>query len=186
MPWEGFIRVNPQLKLGVFTQHHMDSFDLTLSPLANMMNQFPSANEAEIRAHLGRYEVTGPDSLKPMKFSSGGQKSRVAFAALTFAKPHVVVMDEPTNHLGKLIECFYGFLDKTKLLMLKTIDMGAIGALIDALKNFNGGVLVVSHDQHFITNVCNELWMVQNQRVTIFDGSFDDYKKHVLRDARKK
>lgn len=79
----------------------MDSFDLALSPLTNMMNQFPSANEAEIRAHLGRYEVTGPDSLKPMKFSSGGQKSRVAFAALTFAKPHVVVMDEPTNHLGK-------------------------------------------------------------------------------------
>jgi ATP-binding cassette subfamily F protein 3 len=64
--------------------------------------------------------------------------------------------------------------------------MGAIGALIDALKNFNGGVLVVSHDQHFITNVCSELWMVENKKVTIFDGSFDDYKKKVLHNARKK
>jgi hypothetical protein len=65
-------------------------------------------------------------------------------------------------------------------------DMGAIGALIDALKNFHGGVLVVSHDQHFITNVCNELWMVQNKKVTTFDGSFDDYKKSVLNAQRKK
>jgi ATP-binding cassette, subfamily F, member 3 len=66
-----------------------------------MMNLYPGTTDAEIRAHLGRYEVTGSDSLKPMKFSSGGQKSRVAFAALTFAKPHVVIMDEPTNHLGE-------------------------------------------------------------------------------------
>lgn len=80
----------------------MDSFDLTISPLSNMMNQFPAATEPEIRAHLGRFQVTGSDALKPMKYSSGGQKSRVAFAALTFTKPHVVIMDEPTNHLGMI------------------------------------------------------------------------------------
>lgn len=99
-PWEGIVRINPQLKIGVFTQHHMDSFELNISPLGNMLNQFPNATEAELRAHLGRYQVTGNDALKPMKYSSGGQKSRVAFAALTFAKPHVIIMDEPTNHLG--------------------------------------------------------------------------------------
>ena len=101
VPWEGIIRINPQLKLGIFTQHHMDSFNLSISPLQNLMNLYPGVNEADLRAHLGRFEVTGADSLKPMKYSSGGQKSRVAFAALTFAKPHVVIMDEPTNHLGK-------------------------------------------------------------------------------------
>lgn len=101
VPWEGIIRVNPQLKLGIFTQHHMDSFDLSISPLQNLLNLHPGSNEAELRAHLGRFEVTGPDALKPMKYSSGGQKSRVAFAALAYAKPHVVIMDEPTNHLGK-------------------------------------------------------------------------------------
>jgi ATP-binding cassette subfamily F protein 3 len=161
-PWEGIIRVNPQLRIGIFTQHHMDSFNLAISPLQNMMNIYPNATEADLRAHLGRYEVTGNDALKPMKFSSGGQKSRVAFASLTYGKPHIVIMDEPTNHL----------------------DMGAIEALIDALKAFTGGVLVVSHDQHFITNICHELWMIADRRVVRFEGSFDDYKKVVLRNIR--
>lgn len=157
-PWEGTIKINPNLKLGIFTQHHMDSFDLNISPLQNLMNLFPASNEATLRAHLGQYQVTGDDSLKPMKFSSGGQKSRVAFAALTYSKPHVVIMDEPTNHL----------------------DMGAIQALIEALKNFSGGVLVISHDEHFIKNVCTEIWKIENRTVSTFDGSFDDYKKTVF------
>ena len=157
-PSEGFIRVNPSLRLGVFTQHHLDSFDLTASPMQNMLTRWPKASEADLRAHLGRYEITGNDALKPMKFTSGGQKSRVAFACLTYAKPHVVILDEPTNHL----------------------DMGAIEALAEALRGFSGGVLVISHDQHFITSVCNEIWMVGGQRVVQFDGSFDDYKKVAL------
>jgi hypothetical protein len=70
-PSEGYIRVNPQLRLGIFTQHHMDSFDLTLSPLQNMAQRWPLASEADLRAHLGRYEIVGNDALKPMKFSSG-------------------------------------------------------------------------------------------------------------------
>lgn len=157
-PWDGIVRVNPQLKIGIFTQHHLDSFDLSISPLQNLMNQFPGSNEAELRAHLGRFEVTGSDSLKPMKFSSGGQKSRVAFASLTYHKPHVVIMDEPTNHL----------------------DMGAIEALINALKAYAGGLLVVSHDEHFIKSVCNEIWIIANKAVRNYNGSFDDYKKLVL------
>lgn len=93
-PSEGFIHVNPQLRIGVFTQHHLDSFDLKLSALENMQKRWPIAPEAELRSHLGRFELHGNDALKPLKFTSGGQKSRVAFACLTYAKPHVVILDE--------------------------------------------------------------------------------------------
>lgn len=67
-----------------------------------------------------------------------------------------------------------------------TSDMGAIEALADALKAYNGGVMVVSHDQHFITSVCNELWVIQDRKVTVFDGSFLDYKKSVVSKIRGK
>jgi ATP-binding cassette subfamily F protein 3 len=162
-PLDGYIHVNGQLRLGIFTQYHLDSFDLTLSPLQNMLIKWPKAIEADLRAHLGKYEITGNDALKPMKFSSGGQKSRVAFATLTYSKPHVVILDEPTNHL----------------------DMQAIDALAHALKTFTGGVLVISHDQHFITSVCNEIWLVGNEKIVQFDGNFNDYKKIVLQNVTK-
>ena len=120
--------------------------------------RWPKASEADLRAHIGRYEITGNDTLKPMKFMSGGQKSRVAFACLTYGKPHVVILDEPTNHL----------------------DLEAIQALANALIEFSGGVLVISHDQHFIKQVCTEIWVVGNESVLKFDGDFDDYKKIAL------
>ncbi|KAJ1414802.1 P-loop containing nucleoside triphosphate hydrolase protein [Ochromonadaceae sp. CCMP2298] len=162
-PLTGYIRVNPQLRVGIFTQHHMDSFDLSLSPVQNMAKKWPLVGEMEFRGHLGKYEITGNDAVKPMKFISGGQKSRVAFAFLTYSKPHVVILDEPTNHL----------------------DMGAIEALADALNRFSGGVLVVSHDQHFITSVCKEIWVIQNRRVQVFEGEFADYKRQVVSKIRK-
>jgi len=119
--------------------------------------------EQELRSHLGSYEIHGDDALKPMKFVSGGQKSRVSFAVLTFTKPHVVILDEPTNHL----------------------DMGAIEALAGALNGFSGGVLVISHDQHFITSVCSEIWSVDNKKVAIFPGDFTAYKKKALDDLAR-
>jgi ATP-binding cassette subfamily F protein 3 len=91
-PLDGTIFVNAQLRLGVFTQHHMDSFDLALSAVQNMTAKWPLASEPELRAHLGRYEIAGNDAMKPMKFMSGGQKSRVSFAVLTYTKPHVVIL----------------------------------------------------------------------------------------------
>ena len=159
VPWDGIIRINPSLRVAVFTQHHIDSFDLLKSPLDNMRAKWPLVPEQELRSHLGRYEIQGNDALKPMKFSSGGQKSRVAFAFLTYEKPHVVVLDEPTNHL----------------------DMGTIEALSQALQAFTGGVLVVSHDQHFITSLCSEIWLCDsaNKSVSIYRDGFHAYAKSV-------
>jgi ATPase subunit of ABC transporter with duplicated ATPase domains len=147
LPKEGSVIRNGGARVAVFTQHHMDLFDLSISPLQNMMNMFPNYNtlgtasttgEQELRGFLGRFQISGADAVKPMQFLSGGQKSRVAFAQLAYRKPHLVIMDEPTNHL----------------------DMDAIDALIEALTAFTGGVVLVSHDQHFISSVCSEIWVV--------------------------
>ena len=165
VPWDGIIRVNPSLRVAVFTQHHIDSFDLMKSPLENMCKKWPLVPEQELRSHLGRYEIQGNDALKPMKFSSGGQKSRVAFAFLTYEKPHVVILDEPTNHL----------------------DMGTIEALSKALQTFSGGVLVVSHDQHFITSLCTEIWLCDSaeRKVSMYKDGFHAYAKSVKEKSSK-
>lgn len=106
-PIDGIVRVNTQLRLGIFTQHHLDSFDLALSAVENMSKRWPLALEAELRAHLGKFEIHGNDAMKPLKFISGGQKSRVAFACLTYTKPHgkYVMINFVSNYLIDFYSC---------------------------------------------------------------------------------
>merc|ERR1719253_2196798 len=131
-----------------------------------MMSIYEEDNvqDQEMRSFLGRFQIQGTDALKPMMMLSGGQKSRVAFACLAYQKPHVIIMDEPTNHL----------------------DMESIDALVDAIKDFRGGLLVVSHDQHFITNTCGELWVVGEGKATKYRGDFNDYKNETLTRTAKR
>jgi ATP-binding cassette subfamily F protein 3 len=97
--------------------------------------------------------------LRPMYLLSGGQKSRVAFALITWLKPHVLLLDEPTNHL----------------------DFDAINALIVALNNYEGGIVVVSHDQYFLSSVCDRLYVVNKRKVKLFEGDIEDYRKSLLK-----
>lgn len=85
---------------------------------------------------------------------SGGQKSRVSLALVAWTNPHVLIMDEPTNHL----------------------DMEAVDALILALNSFTGGLLIVSHDQYFVSCVCNEIWYIKSKKLRKFNGDFDAYR----------
>ena len=86
-PLSGSISINGRCRIGIFTQHSADKFDLRLSALENLMAQFPDAVDQEMRSFVGRFQIQGDDALKPMMLLSGGQKSRVAFAALAFQKP---------------------------------------------------------------------------------------------------
>jgi ATP-binding cassette subfamily F protein 3 len=161
---KGSVSRNSHLRIGYFTQHSADKFDLQLSSVENMLDLFKDAEDQEMRSFLGKFQIQGSDALKPMLMLSGGQKSRVAFAALAYQKPHVLIMDEPTNHL----------------------DIPAIDALVTAVQDFRGGLMVVSHDQYFISNTCRDLWVVGEGAATRFRGDFDEYKKATLEKTRKR
>ncbi|CAN3375363.1 hypothetical protein DIURU_002439 [Diutina rugosa] len=157
-PISGFISRNGRLRIGYFAQHHVDAMDLTLSAVSWMSQTYPGKTDEEYRRHLGAFGITGSLGLQKMELLSGGQKSRVAFAALCLSNPHILIMDEPSNHL----------------------DTQGLDALAEALNNFKGGVLMVSHDVDIISKVCNEIWTSEEGTVRRFDGTIQDYKKHIL------
>jgi len=154
---EGQATRHNRLRTSMFTQHHIDSLDLTLSPVEQFLTSFPGSNQEQIRGHLGSFGISGPMALRPMYLLSGGQKSRVAFAYTVWKNPHIMIMDEPTNHL----------------------DIDAVNALIIALNNFQGGVLVVSHDQHLIGSVCDQIWYIKDLQLKKFHGDFQDYREFI-------
>ncbi|WFD44505.1 hypothetical protein MPSI1_003173 [Malassezia psittaci] len=137
-PLEGDAKRNSKLRIGYFSQHHIDQLDLTMNPVAFLASRFPGRTEQEYRQHLGSFGITGTTGLQKIATLSGGQKSRVAFAQLSLMKPHVLLLDEPTNHL----------------------DIEGLDALIDAINRWNGGVIVISHDERFINSCLNEMWCV--------------------------
>lgn len=154
-PTSGTVFRSAKVRIAVFSQHHVDGLDLSSNPLLYMMRCYPGVPEQKLRSHLGSLGVTGNLALQPMYTLSGGQKSRVAFAKITFKKPHIILLDEPSNHL----------------------DLDAVEALIQGLVLFQGGVLMVSHDEHLISGSVEELWVVSQGKVTPFHGTFQDYKK---------
>jgi ATP-binding cassette subfamily F protein 3 len=157
-PLDGFINKNGRLRIGYFAQHHVDAMDLNASAVSWMSATFPGKSDEEYRRHLGSFGITGSLGLQKMQLLSGGQKSRVAFAALCLSQPHILILDEPSNHL----------------------DTQGLDALADALINFQGGVLMVSHDVAIIDKVCDEIWISEDNTVKKFPGDIHQYKKHIL------
>jgi len=154
-PLEGHINVNRKIRIARFNQHHIDQLDMRLTPLEYMQTKFPDADPQALRSHLGGLGLSGNLAVQPIYTLSGGQKSRVSFAELTFKRPHLLLLDEPTNHL----------------------DIDSVDALVQALNEYKGGILVISHDEYLIKTVCDEIWVCQGGEITKFDGTFDDYKK---------
>lgn len=160
-PTKGLISKHARLRVGFFAQHHVDALDLTMSAVSFCAKMFPGKTDEEYRRHLGAFGITGTTGLQKMGLLSGGQKSRVAFSCLSLTNPHILVLDEPSNHL----------------------DIEAMDALSDALRNFKGGVLMVSHDVTMLANVCSHLWVCDNGTVEAFPGDIKAYKKRILEQA---
>jgi ATP-binding cassette subfamily F protein 3 len=150
------------LRLGYFTQHQLEALDLDASPALHIQRMSPKAREQEIRDFLGGFNFRGEAALTPIRHSSGGEKARLALALIVWQKPNLLLLDEPTNHL----------------------DLEMCHALTVALQEFEGSVVVVSHDRHLLRNTVEELLLVADGKVTEFDGDLQDYSNWLLKEAR--
>jgi len=156
-PSSGYVIRHNRLRIGKFSQHHIDQLDLSMNALEFFASKFPGQTSQEYRAHMGRYGISGPLALQNLSTLSGGQKSRVAFSLVGWGAPQLLVLDEPTNHL----------------------DVETVDVLGQALNMFEGAVVLVSHDERLITTVCTDLWVCGDGTVKPFNGDFDAYKKTI-------
>ena len=156
-PTEGEVIHASGVRIALVNQHHADQIDLTMSPLQFMMDKFPGDSsydhEQALRSHLHSCGVTSEMQMLPSSALSGGQRSRVALAAVSYTEPHILVLDEPTNNL----------------------DLESVASLADCIESFAGGVVLVSHDQYFVSRVAREVWVVDQGTVKKAE-SFDKYR----------
>ncbi len=145
-------------RIAMFSQHHVDHLDMTLSPVDQYFKLYPDVSSHLVKAHLSKFGVSGDLALRPIYLMSGGQKSRVSLSLAAWTNPHILIMDEPTNHL----------------------DMESIDSLVLALNKFKGGLLIVSHDQYFVSCVCQEIWYIKQKKLRKYNGDFDSYKKALI------
>ncbi|KAB0395994.1 hypothetical protein E2I00_013402, partial [Balaenoptera physalus] len=158
LPTDGMIRKHSHVKIGRYHQHLQEQLDLDLSPLEYMMKCYPEIKEKEeMRKIIGRYGLTGKQQVSPIRNLSDGQKCRVCLAWLAWQNPHMLFLDEPTNHL----------------------DIETIDALADAVNDFEGGMMLVSHDFRLIQQVAQEIWVCEKQTITKWPGDILAYKEHL-------
>jgi len=158
IPTEGMIRRHNHLKFGRYHQHLHELLEMDLSPLDYMLKKFPEFKDRDaMRKVIGRYGITGKAQTAPIKQLSDGQRCRVVFAWLAWQQPHMLLLDEPTNHL----------------------DMETIDALGDAINNFEGGLVLVSHDFRLINQVADKIWICEKETVTEWKKDILAYKSHL-------
>ncbi|PPK50453.1 ATP-binding cassette subfamily F protein 3 [Marinobacter persicus] len=150
------------LAIGYFAQDQLEALDLDASPFLHLQRLAPKASEQSIRNFLGGFNFHGDEALSPIRSFSGGEKARVALAVITWQKPNLLLLDEPTNHL----------------------DLEMRQALTMALQNFEGAIVVVSHDRHLLRNTVDDFWLVCDGTVDEYDGDLEDYERW-LADRRK-
>jgi ATP-binding cassette subfamily F protein 3 len=155
---QGSVTRAANLKVAYFAQHQLDELNPEHSPYDHVRALMPDQPEAKVRARVGAIGFSGPAGNTLVKSLSGGEKARLMLGLATFSAPHLIILDEPTNHL----------------------DIDSRGALIEAINDFPGAVVLVSHDRYLLEACADRLWLVAGGRVTPFDGDLDDYRKLVL------
>ncbi len=159
---DGAVRRAPKLTCGFFAQHQIEDMDAGASPFLAMSRLMPKATPGEVRARLGRFGFSQDKADVKIGDLSGGERARLNFAFITFDAPALLVLDEPTNHL----------------------DIQAREALVEALNDYGGAVVLISHDRHLIELTVDRLWLVAGGRVSQFDGDLEDYQRQTLSQRR--
>ncbi len=157
-PLSGTIRRSPRLAVGYFAQHQLEELEPGWTPYRHMAELMPDALAKDVRARLGGFGFAQEKADVAVADLSGGEKARLVLGLMTHAAPQILILDEPTNHL----------------------DVDAREALVHALNEYSGAVVLISHDSHLIGLVAERLWLVADGTVTPYDGDLDDYRREVL------
>lgn len=162
-PLSGEAHHSSRLRIGYFAQHQSDELVLTDTPIDHMSRALPDATPVAVRAQLDRFGLDAGKAESRVGDLSGGEKARLLLALATRNAPHLLLLDEPTNHL----------------------DLDARDALIRALCDFEGAVVLISHDSHLVESVADRLWLVDDGTITPFDDDMDGYRNWLIERARK-
>jgi len=161
-PISGKLRKSSKLSVGYFAQNQLEELDGALTPIEQIAVLQPMATEEKIRGHLGAFGFPGSRAEVKIADLSGGEKARIALSLICLGNPHLLLLDEPTNHL----------------------DIDSRRALIDALNNYEGAVILVSHDPYLLESCVDRLWLVGNGTVTPYEGDLTEYRR-LLTDERR-
>lgn len=160
----GDIKLAPSLKIGFFAQHQLDDLVPNESPVEHVRRLMPAAPEAKVRARVAQMGLSTEKMSTAAKDLSGGEKARLLMGLAAFHAPNLLILDEPTNHL----------------------DIDSRRALIEALNDYDGAVILISHDRHLIEATVDRLWLVDNGTVSNFEGDMEEYRNLVVSSGKKK
>ena len=152
-PDQGDVVVGASVKLRYFAQHAMQLLDESKTVWDMLVGKFPNASVGSLKTLAGVFGFSGPDVEKPCRVLSGGEKARVVLALMLYDPPNFLVLDEPTNHL----------------------DMDTKEMLVEALRDYEGTLLFVSHDRHFLRELSNRVLEVGTDGVRLFGGGYTEY-----------
>jgi len=151
---QGDVTTAKELNIGYFAQHQLEQLDFDASPLLHLQRLDPKATESDLRKYLGGFAFNNDMAIEPVAPLSGGEKARLVLALVVYQKPNLLLLDEPTNHL----------------------DLEMRHALTVAMQEFEGAMIIVSHDRHLLRTVTDNLLLVAKGKVVEFDGSLEDYR----------
>jgi ATP-binding cassette subfamily F protein 3 len=157
-PFSGTITRAEKISIAYFAQHQLDELNEDASPYDHVRKLMPDAPETKVRGRTGAIGFSGKAGDTLVKSLSGGEKARLLLGLATFFGPNMIILDEPTNHL----------------------DIDSRAALAEAINEFPGAVIMVSHDRYLIEACADQLWVVADHSVTTYDGDLDDYRRMVL------